>query len=1425
MDTGAESNVISDIRAKCLKLKISPTRSGANQVDKTRLKVLGSVYVTLNNKEDTFIYDALVCADIGDIMICGNPLMAQGIIPNPVDKCIEVRSQFGPSRFLPWRSDQDRGKRASTSNTFLLRSPESVTIFPGEYFEMDAPADMLDKGDCDILITPRITPNSKVTYVYNDSHECELRPFPPPSLTSIIGGKIRLENPSLLPVTIPRNEHIADVKLLAVTPPSLPAHPSVSHMQHQDQTSLLYPKPKPTIPQCQVTKVVVDPDKILSEHQLKIIKSILEEYKDVFTSKAGRYNGVLGNLNARVTLNNNLVEPPSHTPRRVVQSEKMDKIQQDIMDQMEADGILGRPEHYNVTVTHMHTSFILPKMEDGSPTGEWRLVTGMQSLSPYLKPTRLQLPTVEEAFRRIGKWRFLILTDLKHWHWQIPVQHQSMRFFGTNTPFGGDRVYLVQPMGYLNATENADRVIQRVLQPVITEGKAARIADNMFTGGDTPEDAFANFRTILALCANAGLTLKAQKTTICPVKINILGRVWQEGLMSPSTHILSTISKAALPTTVKQLRGFNGSVKQMKDNLPEYYLLLQPLENATAGKKSADRIVWTSQLRLQFKKVQDATARPDILALVRPGDKTIMFPDYSYDHQAGGAPLYVRRDGKLLKVRNFGARLKTKKRWPPCEGEAWIIRVGIENHSPWIWDSGEKCEVATDNMPCVLTYRRLIRGDFSSSVRVAYYLSAIAQVPCYVVHKPGLNHPGDFDSRNPVPCDLPAGKCHVCSFAFQESGPSAQELLYHPHPPIVGAALTVADIDSGELSIPFTQTSGWKNIQEADPTLSKLKLHIGGGTIPVRRIRGSSDLKRLYTLFQQGKVTLSRNGVVVYTLIDNVGNVKNLIVVPSPILKGLVTALHLKCRCPSRKELENIMARYWYSTLMAKTIQDVWEKCDTCQSLKSAPREIFEQSTTKSEFVGAQWAADVIKSDKQLIFVVREKLSNFTVTRFIDNEGKTSIREALVLSTAELIPAGGLEVQVDNASALQALVGDAELTRYKIAINLARKKNKNGNPVAEKAVQEFKQEKLKFKPGGGALNELERTLITASLNRRIRSSKISAREIITTRDQNTGAKLMVDDEDLAIKQVAQREANHPASAKSKMPGGTPATPIEVWPGALVTIKKEKDKNKGREKYLVIEIDSINPHMCKIKKMAKQLRQENYLVKTTEIELCPNQVKPDPEPVEDFPMDHPPALPSRPTPPSGPASVPNNLHPRYNLRNLPKKNYKTLASGTSAVDAKMRPGTKLPPRFGWDTDDDENTSDDDQFDDQLDDLFNNQLEDQPGDREDDPADAAEARPPPAEPPPYHQPYPGDAVQYYDGQVDKWLEVIILRTTKRSLKRFPNYYNVKYREGDEGSAELSRDTLWCHSDPEKQQFYWWRWDHLYREGEATEQRTEK
>ena len=132
-------------------------------------------------------------------------------------------------------------------------------------------------------------------------------------------------------------------------------------------------------------------------------------------------------------------------------------------------------------------------------------------------------------------------------------------------------------------------------------------------------------------------------------------------------------------------------------------------------------------------------------------------------------------------------------------------------------------------------------------------------------------------------------------------------------------------------------------------------------------------------------------------------------------------------------------------------------------------------------------------------------------------------------------------------------------------------------------MQEFKQEKLKLKPAGGALNVLKKALITSSLNRRIRNSQFSAREIITTRDQNTGEKIEIDDEKLALSQLERRITNHPISAKSKVPNGIMAMRATVRPGALVFIKKDKSKDRGRERYLVVKMDN-GGDKCWIKKL-------------------------------------------------------------------------------------------------------------------------------------------------------------------------------------------------------------------------------------------------
>ena len=1312
LDTGAENNVIGDVTCRKFGLKILQTCSQAQQVDKSPLKSVGRVLLQLENGNESWTFDGLVCAGIGDIILAGNPFLEQGINPVTYKNQIEIVTKNGHIRTLPWRPVNPVVQ--TKPQVFLLKAEEKVTIYPDEFVELKVPSAALHLESSEVMITPRL--NSKVKMVdclptthlamapkLNDMNSpfldqswpnYELVPFPPPQLSHIVGGTVRIKNSSPLPII--KNHHIADIK-------------SVQE-ESQNRTEFdpkMYPKPKPSVSNSEVSKICLDPDNLLQSEVRELFKNINEKYSDIFMSKPGRYNGVLGNLDAKLVLGS--TEPPSFPCKRIVQSEKLDDIKQEIMDQMEADGLLARPEDVGVQVTHVHESYLVPKMEDGTVTGEYRLVTNLQSLSPYLKPTRIPLPTIDEAFRKLGKWRFIILMDLRSWHWQIPVAKSSMRYLGTSTPYGGDRVYTVQPQGYLNATENADRVILRVLEPAIKAKKCIRMADNMIVGGSTPEEAAEHYELVLKLCGGAGLTFKAGKTVICPRRVNILGKVWENGVIKPSDHLSATLAKVSPPVTVKQMRSFLGGAKQMKENLPNYSELFHPLEKSTAGRKSAEKIVWNEELRDAFRKVQKAVENPDFLALARPQEKLFIYPDWSDENQSGGAPLYIFRDLKWLKVRNFTQRLKAARKWSPCEGEAWMIRVAVENHGPWISQSGVSAEINTDSAACVLSFQRLRRGQFSRSVRVAFLLSTLAEFNVYLVHRAGSNHPGDYDSRHAVDCTL-GTKCQVCIFAHDLAGPTAQEVAHPSNTRLpmniaskklqlesqaaAVSTLSVDDILSGRVHLPFTQRSGWKNIQDEDKTIQTLRRHMQGGTIPQRRGIKQPELKKLYNLFQHQKITISQDGLVVKVETDNIGNVKQQIVVPNIIMKGIITALHIKFDHPhpSSQELKTVSSRYWYSTKLNQIIQEVWDSCHLCQALKPVPKEIFEQTTTESGRLGSNWSADVIRGDLQFIFIAREKLSSFTVTKIIPNETHETLREAIITSTSEIIPEDGLLMQVDNACSLLKLVGDAELGRHHIRLDPARKKNKDSNPIGEKAVKEFRQEKLRFKPEGGAISEIERAVITASLNKKIRNRGVSSKEIIMNRDQNTLMNLNLNNEALAAKQLSLRLENHPQSEKCKSKKGVFPFKAKVWPGALVLLKKDLSKLRGRELYIVVKIDDEGK-WCWIKKSVKQLRAENYKIKTTEICLAPNQTQPTDDAtdadnddiVNDLTNAHCPEEPFNDVKENEETKAvqePAFDTKKYSLRRKPKPDYKSMHQGTSVKFAESK--KPIPPRFGWDT---------------------------------------------------------------------------------------------------------------------------------------------
>ena len=215
LDTGAENNVIGDVTCRKFGLKILQTCSQAQQVDKSPLKSVGKVLLQLENGNESWTFDGLVCAGIGDIILAGNPFLEQGINPVTYKNQIEIVTKNGHIRTLPWRPVNPAVP--TKPKVFLLKAEEKVTIYPDEFVEIKVPTAALHLESSEVMITPRL--NSKVKMVdclptthlamapkLNDLNSpfldqswpnYELVPFPPPNYPTLLEEQFASKTPLL----------------------------------------------------------------------------------------------------------------------------------------------------------------------------------------------------------------------------------------------------------------------------------------------------------------------------------------------------------------------------------------------------------------------------------------------------------------------------------------------------------------------------------------------------------------------------------------------------------------------------------------------------------------------------------------------------------------------------------------------------------------------------------------------------------------------------------------------------------------------------------------------------------------------------------------------------------------------------------------------------------------------------------------------------------------------------------------------------------------------------------------------------------------------------------------------------------------------------------------------------------------------------
>ena len=167
---------------------------------------------------------------------------------------------------------------------------------------------------------------------------------------------------------------------------------------------------------------------------------------------------------------------------------------------------------------------------------------------------------------------------VSNYFYQSGMSRQDCQYLGTHHPIRGMLVYTCQPQGLKNASEDAYEKLARVFHEELRAGNMTRMADGLHVLGDSMEELLANYTRCLQLISDNGFTLKPSKAEICPRTSYLFGWKLTDGEWSPTEHTISALASFSKPKTVKQLRSFIGSFKQITQCVPRYASILHEMD-------------------------------------------------------------------------------------------------------------------------------------------------------------------------------------------------------------------------------------------------------------------------------------------------------------------------------------------------------------------------------------------------------------------------------------------------------------------------------------------------------------------------------------------------------------------------------------------------------------------------------------------------------------------------------------------------------------------------------------------------------------------------------------------------------------------------------------------------------------------------------
>ena len=293
------------------------------------------------------------------------------------------------------------------------------------------------------------------------------------------------------------------------------------------------------------------------------------------------------------------------------------------------------------------------------------------------------------------------------------------------------------------------------------------------------------------------------------------------------------------------------------------------------------------------------------------------------------------------------------------------------------------------------------------------------------------------------------------------------------------------------------------------------------------------------------------------------GNIyRERIVIPRPLVPALLYHMHNNVdQHPTRAQQRAQFQRQFFAVNLDKHLDILYKNCYKCAIIQKLPNEIIQNETkTDAEKPHTNFHADVIKRACQNILIIRDHFSSYLDAMIIKSKKSIDLKEGIIQLTSSMRKPGQIFVSVDNAPGFKSLINkeDQDLKSLRITMVKTDELNKNSNAIVDRACQELEEELRRLEPEGDTISNATLKLAVMNLNSKLRRrGKISAFEINSSRDQNTGEHLSLDDEKLRNEQLETRKDTR-----------TPAKTPHINVGDTVKVKNSRNKHKADNIYLV-----------------------------------------------------------------------------------------------------------------------------------------------------------------------------------------------------------------------------------------------------------------